>query len=371
MDAQQETDPTLIHRPFPLLKRYSLPWVEEQIARKVCRQPYNVVTVSRIFRRSLSEAEAALMLGGDNYTLDNSNPGIHFRLGRLAVKHKLPSAIWGASVGPFTSDPEFERWAANELRHITLICARETETQEYLAGIGVEENVILAADPAFVLQPSAVELPTDIEEVLAEGCIGLNLSPLICRFMRFPGSRQHSLVAWAQVATEVVRCLASHFSLPILLIPHVTSETGDTGRDDYLFLQRVAQLVQEPEQVFVLEPDLNAAQTKWVIGRVRVFAGARTHSTLAAISSGVPTVCIGYSMKSRGIAKDVYGHLEWLIKSQDLVKDPAALRDRLISLQDQETEIRSHLKRINPIFEQRVRGATRRFVDIIEQKSRS
>ena len=200
-DAQHETDPSIVHRPFPILKRYSLPWIEEQIARKVFHQPHNVARVSRTFRRSLDGADAVLMLGGDNYTLDNSNPRIHFRLSRLAVEHQIPFAIWGASVGPFSSDPDFEQWAANELRQVTLICARETASVEYLASIGVDENVALTADPAFFLQPSAVELPADIEQALTDGCIGLNLSPLISRFMQFSGSSQRGLMAWKNRVT--------------------------------------------------------------------------------------------------------------------------------------------------------------------------
>ena len=142
---------------------------------------------------------------------------------------------------------------------------------------------------------------------------------------------------------------------------------GDIYRDDYLFLRRVADIVgrQESERLVVLGSGLNAAQTKWVIGRTRLFAGARTHSTLAGISSGVPTICIGYSVKSRGIAKDVYGHLDWLVKVQDLA-DASVLPDRYASLLDRESEMRARLERVNPVFRERARDAVRRFVELVE-----
>ena len=38
-----------------------------------------------------------------------------------------------------------------------------------------------------------------------------------------------------------------------------------------------------------------------------MFIGARTHATIAAYSTCVPTLVIGYSVKSRGIAKDIFG----------------------------------------------------------------
>ena len=154
------------------------------------------------------------------------------------------------------------------------------------------------------------------------------------------------------------------------MVPHVVSEMGSLWRDDFLFLRRVAEEVGEPEGVLLLPPDLDAAQLKGVIGRLRLFAGARTHSTLAAISSGVPTVCIGYSVKARGIAQDVYGHLDWLVPGQDL-DDPAAFCERMVSLGEQEAAIRRRLAQVNPLFRERAREAARRFLDLLEHPPRS
>lgn len=53
--------------------------------------------------------------------------------------------------------------------------------------------------------------------------------------------------------------------------------------------------------------DLTAAQYKWVIARCSVFAGARMHATIAAMSSTVPTLLLAYSAKARGICRDIYG----------------------------------------------------------------
>jgi polysaccharide pyruvyl transferase WcaK-like protein len=363
-DAQRETAPDIVHRPFPYLKRYSLPWIREQIARKVFRRPISGGVV-RALERSLREANAVLMLGGDTFTPDYGNADVYFGLSSLAVAHKLPVAIWGASIGPFTADPDFERWAAARLAEISLLCVRETETLAYLAGLGLKDNVVLAADPAFHLQPSACELPAEIETALNDGCIGLNLSPFLHwhthrgQFASF----EESLAVWVRAAAAIVRGLLRRFPEPVLLIPHVRSEMGSQWRDDYLFLRRVAQEVRESEGVLMADPDLNAAQSKWLLGRVRLFAGARTHATLAAISSNVPTLCIGYSLKARGIAQDVYGHLDWLVRGEEL-DDPSALCDRLVSLGEQEEAIRSHLERVNPEFRRRVRAAAQRFVEL-------
>ena len=363
-DEENEIDPTIIHRPFPLLTQYSFPWIEEQISRKLFHKPYNNTQVTRIFRNSLKDAEAVLMLGGDNFSLDYPNKDIHFRISRLAVEAKVPIAIWGASVGPFSRDPHYERWAAKELSKVNLICARETATIEYLASIGLTRNVLLSADPSFLLQPSACVLPDNIEKILQDGCIGLNLSPLFSNYVKINGSIP-DLNEWTNIAVDIVRNLLRRFSIPILLIPHVTSEAGLTNRDDYLFLKRVAELLNEPESVLTLGPIYDAAQSKWVISRVRVFVGARTHSTLAAIATCVPTICVGYSMKAKGIAQDVYNHLDWLITGQELVNEPTLLSDRLDALFSNQAEIRSHLEERKPVFVQRARNAAERISEMI------
>lgn len=363
-DAAQEKDPDLIHQPIPWLKPLTISWFQEQVARRVLQQPIQGTAVAHTLKHSLPQAQGVLMLGGDNYTLDYGSHRIFFKINDIALAYPLPVAIWGASIGPFSQEPELERWAAKELRRVTLICARETETQSYLDMIGVRENVVLTADPAFHLNPEPVVLPDAIETFLTQSCIGLNLSPLLHRFMTTRPSRD-TLAAWTEIAAQVVTVVCQQTQAPILLIPHVMSYTGEPERDDFVFLQTVARRVNRPDQVQVLGNTLNAAQTKWVIGRLRLFAGARTHSTLAAISSGVPTLCIGYSLKAQGIAQDVYGHGEWLIDNKVLMREPTLLAEKLQALAGAETSVRAHLQHMIPVFRDRVRETARLFWQLV------
>ncbi|MFR4670990.1 MAG: hypothetical protein ACLT69_14285 [Intestinibacter bartlettii] len=48
---------------------------------------------------------------------------------------------------------------------------------------------------------------------------------------------------------------------------------------------------------------------KGYISRCRLYR-ARTHATIAAYSTCVPTLVIGYSVKAKGIAKDIFGTYE-------------------------------------------------------------
>lgn len=56
--------------------------------------------------------------------------------------------------------------------------------------------------------------------------------------------------------------------------------------------------------------DATCEELKGFISRCRLFVGARTHATIAAYSTCVPTLVAGYSVKARGIAKDLFGSEE-------------------------------------------------------------
>jgi polysaccharide pyruvyl transferase WcaK-like protein len=78
------------------------------------------------------------------------------------------------------------------------------------------------------------------------------------------------------------------------------------------------------------------------VGRCRYFIGARTHSTIAAISSCVPTISIAYSVKAKGINRDIFDHGKYVLETPAV--NAAALKKMLNRLVTEETHIRSHLK---------------------------
>ena len=75
------------------------------------------------------------------------------------------------------------------------------------------------------------------------------------------------------------------------------------------------------EKIFVIPPIYNAPETKWIISKMKFFAGARTHSTIAALSSYVPTLSFAYSIKAKGINKDIFGH-------EDLLYEPGKIKSK-------------------------------------------
>ena len=81
---------------------------------------------------------------------------------------------------------------------------------------------------------------------------------------------------------------------------------------------------------------------------------ARTHASIAAYSQEVPTLVVGYSVKAKGIATDLFGtDKNYVIAVQSLQKKND-LTDAFGYLLKNEYNIRMHLKSFMPEYKNRV-----------------
>jgi len=99
----------------------------------------------------------------------------------------------------------------------------------------------------------------------------------------------------------------------------------------------------------------NASQIKQVISQLRCFIGARTHATIAALSTGVPTLSIAYSVKAKGINKDLLGDMPVVLPTPGLTA--VSLMAGLDYLIENEAQIKAHLEGKLPIWRERVESA--------------
>jgi polysaccharide pyruvyl transferase WcaK-like protein len=149
-----ETDITALKGEYPAMairplrpgarSRFSPKRVVNALGRRILQNPD---LISMINREDLGDKDAVLHIGGDNFT--GGRLGHWFEEFDHARASGARTVIWGASIGPFS--PSTERRWAKELKKVDLITAREDLTVEYLAGLGVVDNVVRVADPAFLL----------------------------------------------------------------------------------------------------------------------------------------------------------------------------------------------------------------------------
>lgn len=71
-----------------------------------------------------------------------------------------------------------------------------------------------------------------------------------------------------------------------------------------------------------------------------------THSTIAALSSDIPTLSFAYSIKAQGINRDIFGHTDYCMEPTDL--DAEAVTSRMASMLDESVAIRNDLAERKP-----------------------
>ena len=231
---------------------------------------------------------------------------------------------------------------AKDIARYDLITARESISYETLKA--VNPTTILVADPAFVLDTMELPLPEGWKD---GNTIGINASPLIMQCAK-DGS----------VAYEAYRRLIKHIldttDAAVALIPHVVI----ANNDDRIPLRNLYEEFASSGRVLLTE-DHNCCELKGYISRCRMFIGARTHATIAAYSTCVPTLVLGYSVKSKGIARDIFGTEEHYVLPVQELRNPDELADGFDWLVSNEESIRSHLKRVMPEYIQRAYTAAK------------
>jgi len=250
--------------------------------------------------RHIPQVDVCLSIGGDNYCY-GEQPG-WYEIDRRVKERGKKLVLWGCSIG---EEDMSERKLA-DLRLFDLILARETLTCEMLRSKGLT-NVRLCADAAFTLDKEELPLPPGWQP---GNTVGFNFSPLVYR--RNEKSRE--------AAKALIRHILAATDMTVALTPHVVEE----GNNDYELLQEFEREFAPTGRVLLLPGHLNATQYKGYIARMRFFIGARTHATIAAYSSLVPTLVLGYSVKSKGIARDLFGK-EKLVLGIEQISDQAKL----------------------------------------------
>ena len=142
---------------------------------------------------------------------------------------------------------------------------------------------------------------------------------------------------------HLIRYILKNTDCSVALIPHVVWHDND----DRTVLKQLYEAVHCPERVVLIE-DHNCMQLKGFISRCRFFVGARTHATIAAYSTLVPTLALGYSVKSRGIATDLFGTDDHYVLPVQQLCTADTLTESFRWMMNQEQAIRSHLEAAMP-----------------------
>ncbi|WP_026489088.1 polysaccharide pyruvyl transferase family protein [Butyrivibrio sp. XBB1001] len=246
----------------------------------------------------------AVSIGGDNYCYPEMVEDL-ILAHNVFRKKGFETVLWGCSIEP---DSLKDKKLVADLLAYSKIYARESITYNALVDAGIPKcQLELRKDPAFELETTKVSIPKHFHPGKT---VGINLSLMVQEKETVPGITIENY-------RNFIKYLLEETDQNIALIPHVVWERNDDRRPlEELYLE-----FKDTKRVVLID-DAPASELKGYISQCSFFVGARTHSTIAAYSSGVPTLVIGYSVKSRGIATDLFGSYDnYVLPVQDL-KEP-------------------------------------------------
>ncbi|MBQ8878135.1 MAG: polysaccharide pyruvyl transferase family protein [Lachnospiraceae bacterium] len=285
-----------------------------------------------IFRKEMSPV--AISIGGDNYCYDSM---LHdLRLANKAFVEKgVKTVLLGCSIEPELLDKEE---IIEDLTKYHTIIARESITYEALKQKVKGPNIVCYPDPAFTLGKKELPLP----EGFAEGnTVGINISPMI-------QDNETSAGITMENYRELIKDIIASTDMQIALIPHVVWARNDDRKPIHALYEEF----QNTGRVVEIQ-DGSCEELKGYISKCRFFVGARTHATIAAYSTCVPTLVVGYSVKARGIARDLFGTEEGYVLPVQSLKEKDDLKKAFDWVMNHEAEIKQRLHQIMPEYQEK------------------
>lgn len=257
-------------------------------------------------RAEIGSATCLIASGGDVFASEYGHRSLltHLQPLKIARKHGVPFFFAAHSIGPFKNEGDRSAFldVAKDSAGIT---ARETMSYVYLTQeLGLPTSLVtLTADAAFLLKKPG---PERLEKMGAyhgssgkSPVIALAPSQAICNWMNSDYD-QHFKV-WC----SVVKMLLGELDARIVFIPHV-QETSPKNDDRVLATAIVRQFDFDP-RLQIAGGDYSASEFKGIISQCDMVVAERMHAAIAGLSSGVPTVVVGYSVKGEGILTDLLG----------------------------------------------------------------
>ncbi len=287
-----------------------------------------------------------ISIGGDNYCYEIMVKDL-ILANRMFHHNGGKTILLGCSIEPeLLQNKEIQE----DMKLYEAVFARESLTYEALQKIGVE-NLYLYPDSAFLLDTKKLPLP----EGFTEGnTVGINISPMIVEKERTTGITMKNY-------QSLIEHILKNTEMNVVLIPHVVWQRND----DRITLKELYDYFRGNERVSIIE-DCSAEELKGYISRCRFFIGARTHATIAAYSSQVPTLVVGYSVKAKGIAKDLFGTWENYVKPVQELETKEQLRDAFWWIYEREDAIRKKLAEVIPGYIEKARKAGEKIQKIVK-----
>lgn len=277
----------------------------------------------------------------------------NFALSKILRKKFL---AWTQSYGPF-STKLIRLLAKLDLGSQPVIFCRGEDCQEAVMNLLPNKKAISFPDVAVILDYSRQEGKKLISETIGKSCDDklITLSPSAVIYSKSKG--EGSINTHIKQMVSLCQFLFDEGYF-VLLVPHTYRPGRPSPRIcDHAVCMQVLKALRPDSPVAMIRDDLSPAELKSIISCAFIHIGARYHSIIAALSSGVPCISLSWHPKYRDIMR-MYGiqHFVYEAAEEGKVED---LYDFFKKLEENWHD-----------FKQRIHQAQPRIVAMVEQNTR-
>lgn len=203
----------------------------------------------------------------------------------------------------------FRAWSKRIIRNAALAYARD-DTNEMVPGCGVKNT----SDMAFLLPFDKTLFKFERERKR----FGVGVSSLL--WDQETGKQFNMTVNYRLFYEQLIDYLLTETNYEVHLIPHVIDKDHyENPENDCRTCDEIAKMF--PDKVIVAPAFDSAMEAKSYISQMDIFMGSRMHSTIGAISSGVPTIPFSYAHKFESLYNKI-GY-QYILSATKLSTDEA------------------------------------------------
>lgn len=207
----------------------------------------------------------------------------------------IPVMVYAISVGPLKKQ-ESKEMVVEVLNRVDIITVRESDSKRILNDLGVIKDIVVSADPAFLLKPNRFT-----KEMLTKEGIDPN-KPLVGISVREPGPAAPDLNIdhYHGVLANCADFMIERFDAQILFVPMEQGANRDPQHS-----HAVISKMLNVQKVNVLKGEYTAPQLLGLIKHFSFAVGMRLHFLIFAGLQNVPFIPLPYASKVKGFLEDL------------------------------------------------------------------
>jgi polysaccharide pyruvyl transferase WcaK-like protein len=259
--------------------------------------PEHVVEVRSLTRMEITPEIRDLdlfILGGGGILFDKE-VDVYLRELEIAHQNEVPSMVYAVGAGPLNNENSRKK-VRETLNNVDIITVRDREAKKILEDVGVTNQILVTADPAFLLEPeplppNALELEQMHED---RAIIGISVREPGPAAPDIDPNFYHGLLA------NAADFLISRLDADVIFVP-MERQVLDTQHSHAV----IAKMLQ-PQHAWVVKGDYSPGQMLSFIKHFTFSIGMRLHFLIFSALQGVPFVALPYATKVSGLLDNLH-----------------------------------------------------------------